>query len=454
MGADDRAFVQKRLDKLKPMNEELEKLAATVKAMDWAAMERAVLEPALAGLAAYQAGFPAAVAAAQAGTSDPLARLSLNRDKLEAARNGIQTLFSQVEASSSKSVKVIDDSADRAVLVILAAGLASLVLGGIFSGWVGKQVISASEHLRGRMASLAEGDLTRLSRLRGRDELGRMGGDLNNTIQHLHRDIQAITQISERTASNATELAATTSQVNAAAGEISRGAESQRQAVEESSTTLAGMAASIQQVRASALDAERVSQKALVTSADGLKSAADSNRAMEAIEESAAKVGRITTVIADIARQTNLLSLNAAIEAAKAGAQGKGFAVVAEEIRKLAERSASAAKEIASLIQESAERVKVGAAAVDHVATSLGTIEADIRDNAERVRGIAAAMEVQARSGEQVVKSMDLTARLTERNSSATTELASTVHETSRTVDDLAELSQQLHDMTTHFKLA
>jgi methyl-accepting chemotaxis protein len=164
----------------------------------------------------------------------------------------------------------------------------------------------------------------------------------------------------------------------------------------------------VQEALHSAASAERLAQDSLDASQAGLLSTGESTQAMAAIRESAQRVSRVTTVIAEIARQTNLLSLNAAIEAAKAGQQGRGFAVVAEEIRKLAERSGLAAKEIFGLIQES----------------------------------------------DQVVQAMAATSQFTERNASATTQLASSLTETARTIGELARLAGGLRQRVQRFKVA
>ena len=174
---------------------------------------------------------------------------------------------------------------------------------------------------------------------------------------------------------------------------------------------------------------------------------------MQAIEDSSTKVGRITTVIADIARQTNLLSLNAAIEAAKAGHQGKGFAVVAEEIRKLAERSGAAAKEIAQLIQDSAEKVREGSVSTEAVREILAAIEDNTHARSRGAVVIGHAVEEQTNSCQVVVGAIGTTTQLSERNASATTELASTIQETARTVADLAKQAGELHQLTRKFKL-
>ena len=330
----------------------------------------------------------------------------------------------------------------------------ALSLGTWISRTVANHITRMVTDIDTSMQGLAQGDLTQSPRLQAGDELGHIAQGLVRVIQRLHEDIHGIVGISVRTASGATELAATAEQLSRTTQEISRSVDSQRDAMQQSTVALGDVNRSVSEVRDQARQAGRASEGALDISAQGLAEAEESLQAMGAIEESSAKVGRITTVIADIARQTNLLSLNAAIEAAKAGAQGKGFAVVAEEIRKLAERSAQAAKEISALIQESTDRVAVGASAVGSVNRALGALETSIRDNAERIRAIIDATEAQARATEEVVEAVGTTARLTERSASATTELASSLHETTRTVEDLAQGSNHLKELGARFRLA
>jgi methyl-accepting chemotaxis protein len=331
--------------------------------------------------------------------------------------------------------------------------LVALSLGTWISSTVENHITHAARAIDESMQRLAEGDLTKPPQVATTDELGHIAKALGGVIQKLHRDLHAIAGISVRTASGATELAATTDLLNQNTREISQSVQSQRDAMQQSSSALSDVGRSVAEVLTQAREAGGASEQALGISAQGLAEAEESQRAMGAIEESSAKVGRITTVIADIARQTNLLSLNAAIEAAKAGAQGKGFAVVAEEIRKLAERSGQAAKEISALIQESTDRVAVGSTAVGSVSRALAALEASIRDNAERIETIIRSTEAQARATEEVAAAVGTTAQLTERSASATTELASSLDETARTVEDLAQSANHLRDLGGRFKL-
>ncbi|MDP2875259.1 MAG: methyl-accepting chemotaxis protein, partial [Holophaga sp.] len=345
------------------------------------------------------------------------------------------------------------DSGDQKQKLILGASLGAVLIGALLTRLISKQISGSVRIIEATMSAVNHGDLSTPEELESRDELGHISASLRQMVQKLATDIHAIAQISERTASSATELSATTDQLTSATGEISSGAEQQRQAVEQSTGSLNMLSSAIAEIHHGSSQAANLADKSLKTSAEGTRNVQASTQAMEAILDSSQKVGRITGVISDIARQTNLLSLNAAIEAAKAGSQGKGFAVVAEEIRKLAERSGAAAKEIAALIEESGQRVHAGTQAVNTVRDTLASIETDIRAQAEIAGRATAALQEQAKVSEEVVDAMGTTLHFTERNASATTQLAASLSETTRTVNDLADLAVQLRQLITRFKL-
>jgi methyl-accepting chemotaxis protein len=303
------------------------------------------------------------------------------------------------------------------------------------------------------LESVAQGNLRVQVGLASADEFGAMGRSLDATIEELRKDMAGIAAVSERTASNATELAATSAQNTATTTDISQGAELQRVAMGKTAEDLDRLVSTIELIRAKTAQTAAMTDRTLQVTAGCRTHMDESVRTMAEILESAQSVGRITSVISEIARQTNLLSLNAAIEAAKAGKQGKGFAVVAEEIRKLAERSGSAAKEISALIQESGERTEAGAKAVSTVNTVLGEIEDNTRAYAAVARESSQSLEEQAQISREAVKSMGSSLDVVERNASATTQLAASIQETNQTIDDLAQQAASLRQLTGQFKL-
>ena len=453
--ARNEAYLGKRAARQKEMEGRINQAWPKLEAMEWSPQEKPIVVAGVTAMKKYMDGFPALLARAGASTrpeADP-ALMEGNVGDQREGRESFEKLFNILQEDSTRRAAYSERLGNRMEMTMVASVLLAVLLGLGITVTVSRQVGATVAGIRASMEAVSRGDLTKPPTVDSQDELGEIGTHLQGLIRGLNSDIQAMALISERTASGATELAATAEELSATTHEISRSAERQRTAMDRSSTLLDGVVASTAKVTEAAAAAGRFSDESLKMSADGLASSEASTRAMAAIQESSAKVGRITTVIADIARQTNLLSLNAAIEAAKAGAQGKGFAVVAEEIRKLAERSGAAAKEISSLIDESTLRVKDGATATEGVRHIFEAIEANITARAKGARFIATTMNQQTEACGEVVAAVGTTAQLTEGNASATTQLASTLQETTRTIDDLARLSQELQGMATRFKL-
>ena len=277
-------------------------------------------------------------------------------------------------------------------------------------------------------------------------------GGLRSMKDQLRTVIRRIHSESDQVASGSTQLSASAQELSATAASIAQNIESQRQGSERIAAAVTQFSASIEQVTQSVRSAEAQAQAAAKASSDGNRAGQATTQSMLAITQATAQIIKAVQVIQEIARQTNLLSLNAAIEAAKAGPLGKGFAVVAEEIRKLAERSSTSAKEVSGLIQEAQDAVGEGQATVERSVASLADIEGYITALSGMMREIQSASEEQARTIREVAESLDRGSLQTAQNASGVEQVSITVEEVARTSTELARVAEQLSALVKAFK--
>jgi methyl-accepting chemotaxis protein len=448
-------YVARRLKRLKEVEADLAKSLAGMEAAAWTAPERADVARIVAGMRQYMEAFPPVLArAAKAGPDDLPELIEANTAYRRDGYNLLLAMLPRLQEAGEAQVRADLATGRTGEGLLLGGFLAALGLGLAVTHFLGRRVRRQAEGLLASMEALRQGDLAGPRTEPGGGELGVTAGALNAVLDQLGDHIRTIADVSQRVASSATELSATVAQVRQAGDEIGGSAQEQRRIMEQGAGLARDMRDLAGTVQEGAERLQGLAEAAEAGAGSACAGAKASDEAIAGILDSSRKVGQITRVIGEIARQTNMLALNAAIEAAKAGHQGRGFAVVAEEVRKLAERSADAAKEISALVGESDARVETGIQAVGRVSQDLDAIRAGSRENAAQVRTIAAAMENQARAVAELLDHLGRIGALTERHGSSTTELAATMHETSRTVDDLASLAGRLHGLTEHFRLA
>jgi methyl-accepting chemotaxis protein len=450
--AHDPAYLAKRGERLREFEARVAQEVAEVEKRPWTGETRRLLDQALAIQGAYQKAFPSVLAKAREGRTDgDPALMEANIGDFRHARDAVEAALRQQVETVDRLTREAVAFGDRGQRFILAFSVVSVGLGLLLAWVIRKQVQGDLGQVSLAMRALAAGDLTRRTDVSSRDEIGAIAADLDRALEKLAESIRTIRQFSDQSASGTMELSATAEQLNATTSDLSKGADEQRQAMVASASAMEQVVSSIREVTQRLETARRLAEESQRVTNAGLANAEETTRTMQAIRESSEKVGRITKVIREIANQTNLLSLNAAIEAAKAGQSGKGFAVVAEEIRKLAERSAGAANEIHTLISESSERVNEGAETVDKVHRSLQAIEVNTTERSRGVVAINQALGEHAQASEEVNRSVTTTATLTGLTASATTQLAASIHETKKTIEDLASTAVQLRELTQAF---
>ncbi|HYO66009.1 MAG TPA: methyl-accepting chemotaxis protein, partial [Archangium sp.] len=315
--------------------------------------------------------------------------------------------------------KRADDTHELARGWILSAMGCSFLLGLMLSLFVARVIARPLNDAVAVTDRIAEGDLTVDIEVETQDEAGQL-------LAAMRRMVQKLSQVIGEVREGAGALASASAQVSSSSQSLAQGTSEQASSVEETTSSLEQMTASITQNRDHSRQMEQMATQ-------GARDAEEGGRA---VRETVAAMGSIAekiSIIEEIAYQTNLLALNAAIEAARAGEHGKGFAVVATEVRKLAERSRTAAKEISGLATSSVK-----------VATRSGQVLEElvpsIRKTADLVQEVVAASAEQTSGVAQMNKAMQHVDQVTQRNASASEELASTAEEMSSQAEALSQL--------------
>jgi twitching motility protein PilJ len=317
------------------------------------------------------------------------------------------------------------------------------------------------------VSQIARGDLT----LRGsvtNDALG-------NVVDSVNYMLDNFTKVLERVRNAAIDVSSSANEILVSSEEMSSGASQQDQEITNTSSAVEELTVSMKQVSNNAEASAEAARRALDAAEQGNRAVRDTLEGMQRIRASvqatakkikslgdrSLEISEIINVINDITEQTNLLALNAAIEAARAGEAGRGFAVVADEVRKLAEHSRTATKDIAALIkaiqaetneavvvmEEGTKEVEIGARLADQAGKALDAISSVVRQSAELVQEISLASKQQVRGTEGVANAMQIISNITRQASQG-------ARQTARTVEQMVKLSEQLNEALSQFRIS
>lgn len=346
------------------------------------------------------------------------------------------------------------DDVDRQVRSVFAGIILGAIIVAIIVFFVS---VSFAKRMVGPLNQLVHGlrqsDLSQRIEISTKDEIADAANAFNEYNGGMRETVIQVSGFADRVASGSTELAASAEEMARAVDEIARVSEELKRAGEEVAAAMHRLGSNVHTMAERTQQTGNQSKDAVHDTTHGEEAGQAAASGMKEIQEATSQIVKAIQVIQDIARQTNLLSLNAAIEAAKAGSMGKGFAVVAEEVRKLAERSRGSAQEIQHLIQRTQEAVSGGAKGVGVTLENLGAIRARITTIAASISDIGTLSNEQAGTSVEVTQSMNQTTERLAQNAAATQELAATVSEIARTSDELARVAEGLRNVVKGFKL-
>jgi methyl-accepting chemotaxis protein len=402
-----------------------------------------------------------------AQTQQSIAALAQDNKQMEASlaelRNGLSKDF-QAE------LDVVTTWSDRqrtfAIVVLLVAAVCG---GGISAYVISRQVSAPLAQLAASLRDIAEGegDLTKRLHFTSRDEIGETGASFDLFMDKLQGVMRQV-------AANTGQLASATEEISASATLMSQRADTQQGQASQVATAMQEMSSTVMQVSDNSNKAAEAARTASETARQGgaivdqtlskmrviAESVSGTARKMEELGKSSDQIGRIAAVIDDIADQTNLLALNAAIEAARAGEQGRGFAVVADEVRKLAERTTTATKEIAQMIktiqdetksavsamEQGTKQVEEGVQSTAKAGDSLKEIIHMAEQVGEMITHIATAATEQASATEEVNTNINQIAAISQ-------ESAQGAQQSAKACEDLTNLASDLQGLVSKFKL-
>lgn len=333
---------------------------------------------------------------------------------------------------------------------VTAAAVVIALVSFFVSGTIARPILRITELVK----RVAEGDLTETGEnVRGNDEIGQLGRHVQEMAAKLRELIGNVGSASEQVAAASQQISASTEEIASGSSDQANAAQTMNQMLKQLSDAMASMASAAES--ASELNSRMVSiaQEGVAVVNASIEGMTAVNDQMRRLELDSGRIGEIIEVIDDIAEQTNLLALNAAIEAARAGEQGRGFAVVADEMRKLAERSGEATKQITEIIKgmqnsmgASVHSVSQAVEKTSQISEAFDRIQEMINESSRMAAEVAAACEQQSAQSMEALQFI-------ETISAASEEAAAASQEAAASTQSLANLAEELNRSVSVFRV-